>query len=950
MAFPEKLIVLLPCHSLEDLSTHQSGELAESLLASWVAAWHPSLIAASRQMPCWCGTDSFGGEFQDALVFVPLGCRTGLPLELEQAIESGSAIMLESRVTIEEIYGEPELKNLLDGTIDESFVEDFFALGLAWLQVQLMTRQLRQSSSLDRDEFNRRVVAAAEICCEFKNSDESPLHQRIREALASCFDLLLEERNNYFPTEPKLIELLLIPEHLSTSKLESELTDRRQLNLLLGGEQLNRLAAESSACIKFAKTANADGSLDLIGMLQHPMPIQLISSESAIRQMSGGLKTADQFQFLRPTTFGSFEAGLSPQLPSILNQLDYRLALHQTFTHGQLPRSEGPSINWAGIDGTNINAVAASPVDASQPDSFLRLGIKIGEQLDSWHHANVVFAHWPGQSSRWFMLLRRISNFGPLFGRFRTFSDIADSFHDNGFSETFESDDYQIPHLDLAVERGIRNPISRFAQYWKLHSRLQSAKKLAGMLAISATETSPIHALTEALERLLNGTDEALVAEVDFAGVAEKMDTAIAEQLGIHELQFPVSNEIASASSIVVCPHEFSVPLAASSEIDNLSGYEVKSAGPYSVQPCNALTSIAATGDPAVLQADSKTGLPFLQNEFFAVQVDPHTGGISSVLRHGSRSNLCSQRLAARISDRYLQHGYPRFRSRYVDTQVDKVDSRSVHRHHGSVRTTGRLIDRGPDNNSPEENLIAEFVQTTSVNRGSRQIEFEVELNVVSECDHPPWQNYIASRMAWPDPGATIYRSENEIRLPTTLKKFTAPSFVEIAMPDAKISLLPGGLPFHARSDVRFLDTLLVVASESKRQFQFAIAIDEQTSARAAAAYMASIYTARLDAPAHRFGLNQPGWRLSLSHRNVLITCIQPLFDDSGRCSGLQLRIQETEGRSGDLQIGLPFPIMAARRTNFLGDTIAELEYNRDQVVCKFTAFQLFQVEVCWQA
>ncbi len=41
----QQLIVVLPCHSLEDFPTHHEGDDATGLLAAWTALWHPALIA-----------------------------------------------------------------------------------------------------------------------------------------------------------------------------------------------------------------------------------------------------------------------------------------------------------------------------------------------------------------------------------------------------------------------------------------------------------------------------------------------------------------------------------------------------------------------------------------------------------------------------------------------------------------------------------------------------------------------------------------------------------------------------------------------------------------------------------------------------------------------------------------------------------------------------------------
>jgi alpha-mannosidase len=54
----EDLLILLPCHSLEDFPTHHSGDEAAGLLAGWSALWHPALIASTQKMPSWFRADS----------------------------------------------------------------------------------------------------------------------------------------------------------------------------------------------------------------------------------------------------------------------------------------------------------------------------------------------------------------------------------------------------------------------------------------------------------------------------------------------------------------------------------------------------------------------------------------------------------------------------------------------------------------------------------------------------------------------------------------------------------------------------------------------------------------------------------------------------------------------------------------------------------------------------
>ena len=48
-----QLVVLLPCHSLEDFTLHRNAKDAEQLLASWSALWHPALLASAQSVPTW---------------------------------------------------------------------------------------------------------------------------------------------------------------------------------------------------------------------------------------------------------------------------------------------------------------------------------------------------------------------------------------------------------------------------------------------------------------------------------------------------------------------------------------------------------------------------------------------------------------------------------------------------------------------------------------------------------------------------------------------------------------------------------------------------------------------------------------------------------------------------------------------------------------------------------
>ena len=179
-----KLLIVLPCHSMEDFPIHHRGHEAANLLASWTALWHPALIASAGSMPGWHQADNPDIGFDEDLIddsvdsapadssgvlltVIPLISESLLDSELLSNLESKQAVVLsdlDSRDAIMEraLASNAAATRLAEG-LDVGLVQDFCALGYAFLQVQLMTRQLRYSSNLDETHFSETVVGAAQL-------------------------------------------------------------------------------------------------------------------------------------------------------------------------------------------------------------------------------------------------------------------------------------------------------------------------------------------------------------------------------------------------------------------------------------------------------------------------------------------------------------------------------------------------------------------------------------------------------------------------------------------------------------------------------------------------------------------------------------------------------------------------------------------------------------------
>ena len=79
------LVVLVPCHSLEDFPTHHTGRAAEGLLAAWSAPWHPALLAAALKTPAWHRADDPPAPSAGLMIFVPTVVAAELPDDYQRA-------------------------------------------------------------------------------------------------------------------------------------------------------------------------------------------------------------------------------------------------------------------------------------------------------------------------------------------------------------------------------------------------------------------------------------------------------------------------------------------------------------------------------------------------------------------------------------------------------------------------------------------------------------------------------------------------------------------------------------------------------------------------------------------------------------------------------------------------------------------------------------------------
>jgi hypothetical protein len=299
-----------------------------------------------------------------------------------------------------------------------------------------------------------------------------------------------------------------------------------------------------------------------------------------------------------------------------------------------------------------------------------------------------------------------------------------------------------------------------------------------------------------------------------------------------------------------------------------------------------------------------------LCNELLELTVSDATGGIQSLRTHRDRGTRVSQRLVFERGPAPHQFRSvesdpsPTLHSQMIADRVGVTHNDAVF---GEITSQGRLLDL---NNQS----LARYTQIVRLARGLPAAIVTVQLEAEQLPRGELWSSYYASRLAWLDEAATFRRGAQWLARETSRERIESPDWVEIAGVTGNIVCFGLGLPYHRRVGLTWLDTLLCVAGESARRFQFAIGLDCSYPTQTALALLTASVPESTQLP---FKLTQSrGWFLHLGARNLIMTHIELL---DGERTGIRCRILETEGRSVETTLTAYRPFRSAQITDFRG-------------------------------
>jgi alpha-mannosidase len=903
-----QLTVLLPCHSLEDFPVYHEGEAADELLVAWCAPWHPELIAAAGCLPAWQRVDIPPENLLETLAFIPPFCLDRLPLGYAaKAVESDGRLVAESTLQAATRRALEVLER--HSEIEAELVTDFHALGFCRLQIELLTRQMRYTVSLDEAHFTEQALAATQAACSGQAAEA-------RKHLERCFDVLYDARKHFYPVDVYLLDMTLLAETTLGETLAAEIDGRSQLNLLGSGDVLETLAVEHPDSWRKLLDAVNYGKACVLGGDDVESPLPLLPVERLLDHLRGGVLKYEALLGRPPYVYGRRRAGLTPVMPQLLAKLGYQGALHFTLDDGAFPLGPQSKVRWEGLETSVIDVYARVPAEAAKPETFLALSRLLSDSMDTDHVATVAFAHWPSHASPWYQILRRIAELSPVLGKFALLDDYFMHTDMPGRLSKFTADDYRTPYLKQAIIRRHADPISMYvAEHERAANQRATgaidtvARLLGGAENNAADGAVPLAELSRLIPR--TGDENRARYLVFNPGVGTR-------RMGVDVSELP-------ALPVVSGP----VVAAAATGDRKFAVVDVPSVGFVWLEAGVA----ASSGREKSIVAENA-----LRNEFLEVRISQPTGGIQGLYNFAKRGNQLSQQLAFRMGATGGEVSYSTMRADTVETTVDS----SVY---------GELTSRGGLYHG--EQLLARFEQRVGLWAGSRTVDVEIALSEVEEPRADPWNSYLAARFAWPDEGATLYRGIAGARQETTARRFEAPEFVDIESGANTVSLLTGGLPYHRRSESRMLDSLLVVRGESRRKFRFGLGVDLPHPAANAMELVEPrlLHVEHSPAPA-----TASGWFFHLGAKNVVATHWEPLLDSASNTTGgvadslkgFRVRLLEIAGNAGRVPLRAFRSIAYARQVDFVGETILELYVDDDKIMLDFGPYELLEVEAHW--
>jgi len=209
----QKIDILIPGYSIEDLPTDLNERSAASLLNAFSVAWHPWLLSSADCLPAFKQAEATELPTGQHIVLVPACSEDWLGHDWKEHFADTQSIVLHECCDRDEW-----LSVIADSfaaafpAIDAALLNHFFALGTCHLQVSLLSRRMHHYVDPDHYLLESETLAAARAAIA-GNSELAHDHLR------RCFECLLDCREQFQPVNCYLVDVCLPSDQTTAEEL-----------------------------------------------------------------------------------------------------------------------------------------------------------------------------------------------------------------------------------------------------------------------------------------------------------------------------------------------------------------------------------------------------------------------------------------------------------------------------------------------------------------------------------------------------------------------------------------------------------------------------------------------------------------------------------------------------------------------------------------------------------
>lgn len=850
MSHLQRSVVVIPSYSVEELPSGLGHEVSSDFLNAWTVGWDARLLVGLGTLPEWKRPDSGALELENALVLCPEVCREKVDIPQRERLGLGNCVVIDSdrrnrsdlfqqiANSIRESGAENDLQVLSATPV---LGEDFYALGYAVLQVQILARKLRYSWNIDWIAFTEQVMNAAKASIQ-GNTEET------ERWIQASFDTISQERDRYCSQQIYLLDVVLVAESTLGEALTQQFDTAHPFSILATTELLESIRHKNPEAWQRLQQGLEGKHVSIVGGLQKELLSSYRTYHALFEDLREGRESYEKLGVSPPTVFSMFAPGVSHLHADLLRQFGYTGVLLNAWSGGKLPELDSAKVLWQTHgDAPSIDCVLGHVKDMSNAESLMNWTAGLSKQLDYHQIPTIVLAHWPSRFSEGIEDLFRVIKRSPSLGTFESIENYFSSTNQPYSSNVFTNTQFKIPVPESTAARtALRDRLMDLGRVNMQVSRLRSAaglwhqvaptkvpkeeleKNCALQRAVenlpldSATSTQPIEeSMDRSRTRLLGLIASAVGVEagnVEAGGVSQpngflvinpcshpqrvflKDINAVIDPQSSGRIHGCVSYRGISQAVVDLPPFGF-VKLRASginhSKQDGLTAPLVRNHSFWQ----------KATGKRTEIADNDWT----MSNEYMELQIDPKRGHLRSVYVPSKRGSRMSGMPSILEGDFDTHRKWKEEDFLSSDLVSLKIVANS------SVCGCIEAVTSTKLSSGAKVQLRTRY----TLWRGARwlQIQFAAE-KTTANAFHVVW------RTAWANESATIAAWQQGVKgkLPTPLQ--ASIEFVEIDDVENKIYVAAKHNPVHHRFEMRYLVTALPSSNDGGVRSELAVGMD----------------------------------------------------------------------------------------------------------------------------